>query len=102
MRSWSLSLRTVVVVCGTLALSGTASAAPPKPTTWLGEQIAGIRALVSPPVAGAVAAATADADAKLKAIIDERIETAKQEQERSPFTVAHRTIQIFINRWKLV
>jgi hypothetical protein len=39
---------------------------------------------------------------KLKAIIDERIEIAKQEQERSPFTVAHRTIQIFINRWKLV
>jgi hypothetical protein len=39
---------------------------------------------------------------KLKAIIDERVEIAKQEQERSPFTVAHRTIQIFINRWKLV
>ena len=39
---------------------------------------------------------------KLKAIIDERIEIAKKEQERSPFTVAHRTIQIFINRWKLV
>ena len=39
---------------------------------------------------------------KLKAIIDERIEIAKQEQEKSPFAVAHRTIQIFINRWKLV
>jgi hypothetical protein len=39
---------------------------------------------------------------KLKAIIGERIEIATQEQERSPFTVAHRTIQIFINRWKLV
>ncbi len=38
----------------------------------------------------------------LKAILDERIEIAKQEQERSPFTVAHRTIQTFINRWKLV
>jgi hypothetical protein len=39
---------------------------------------------------------------KLKAIIDERIEIAKKELERSPFTVAHRTIQLFINRWKLV
>ncbi len=37
----------------------------------------------------------------LKAILDERIEIAKKEQDRSPFTVAHRTIQIFINRWKL-
>ncbi len=70
MRSCSLSMRTVVVVFGTLTLAGTASAAPPKPTTWLGDQIAGIRALVSPPVAGVVAAATAEADAKLKAIID--------------------------------
>jgi hypothetical protein len=39
---------------------------------------------------------------KLKAIIDERIEIAKNEQERSPFALAHRMIQIFINRWKLV
>jgi hypothetical protein len=39
---------------------------------------------------------------KLKAIIDERIEIAKNEQEKSPFAVAHRMIQIFINRWKLV
>ena len=39
---------------------------------------------------------------KLKAMIDEHIEIAKNEQERSPFAVAHRTIQIFINRWKLV
>ena len=38
----------------------------------------------------------------LKAILDERIEIAKKEQEKSPFAVAHRTIQIFINRWKLV
>jgi hypothetical protein len=39
---------------------------------------------------------------KLKAIIDERIEIAKKEQDKSPFAVAHRAIQIFINRWKLV
>jgi hypothetical protein len=39
---------------------------------------------------------------KLKAIIDERIEKAMKEQERSPFAIAHRMIQIFINRWKLV
>jgi hypothetical protein len=39
---------------------------------------------------------------KLKAIIDERIEIATKEQERSPFALAHRMIQIFINRWKLV
>ncbi len=38
----------------------------------------------------------------LKAILDERIEIAKKEQERSPFAVAHRMIQIFINRWKRV
>jgi hypothetical protein len=38
----------------------------------------------------------------LKAILDERIETATKEQARVPFAVAHRTIQIFINRWKLV
>ena len=34
----------------------------------------------------------------LKAILDERIEIATKEQEKSPFAVAHRTIQIFINR----
>jgi hypothetical protein len=39
---------------------------------------------------------------KLKAIIDERIEIAKNEQEKSAFALAHRMIQIFINRWKLV
>jgi hypothetical protein len=38
----------------------------------------------------------------LKAIIDERIDTATKEQARIPFAVAHRTIQIFINRWSLV
>ena len=38
----------------------------------------------------------------LKAILDERIEIATKEQARVPFAVAHRTIQIFINRWKLV
>ena len=38
----------------------------------------------------------------LKAILDECIEIATKEQARVPFAVAHRTIQIFINRWKLV
>jgi hypothetical protein len=38
----------------------------------------------------------------LKAILDERIEKATKVQESVPFAVAHRTIQIFINRWKLV
>ncbi len=38
----------------------------------------------------------------LKAILDERIEIATKEQARVPFAVTHRTIQIFINRWKLV
>ena len=38
----------------------------------------------------------------LKAILDERIEIATKEQAKVPFAVAHRTIQIFINRWKLV
>ena len=38
----------------------------------------------------------------LKAILDERIEMAKQALENSPFSVAHRLIQVFLNRWKLV
>ena len=38
----------------------------------------------------------------LKAILDEHIEIAKKAQEKVPFAVAHRVIQIFINRWKLV
>ena len=38
----------------------------------------------------------------LKAILDERIEIVTKEQAKVPFAVAHRTIQIFINRWKLV
>jgi hypothetical protein len=38
----------------------------------------------------------------LKAIIDERIDIATKEQARTSFAVAHRTIQIFINRWSLV
>ena len=38
----------------------------------------------------------------LKAILDERIEIATKELARVPFAVTHRTIQIFINRWKLV
>jgi hypothetical protein len=38
----------------------------------------------------------------LKAILDERIEKATKVQESVPFAVTHRTIQIFINRWKLV
>jgi hypothetical protein len=38
----------------------------------------------------------------LKAILDKNIEIATKEQARVPFAVAHRTIQIFINRWKLV
>ena len=38
----------------------------------------------------------------LKAILDERIEIARKALEKSPFAVAHRVIQVFINRWKLV
>ena len=38
----------------------------------------------------------------LKAILDKNIDIAKKELERTPFAVAHRTIQIFVNRWKLV
>jgi hypothetical protein len=38
----------------------------------------------------------------LKAIIDERIETATSEQAKVPFAVSHRVLQIFINRWTLV
>ena len=38
----------------------------------------------------------------LKAILDERIEMARKALEKSPFAVAHRMIQVFINRWKLV
>ena len=38
----------------------------------------------------------------LKAILDERIDIATKEQARVPFSVSHRTIQIFINRWSLV
>ena len=38
----------------------------------------------------------------LKAILDERIEIARKALEKSPFAVAHRLIQVFINRWKLV
>jgi hypothetical protein len=38
----------------------------------------------------------------LKAILDKHIEIAKKAQEKVPFAVAHRVIQIFINRWKLV
>ena len=38
----------------------------------------------------------------LKAILDERIEIARKALENSPFAVAHRLIQVFINRWKLV
>jgi hypothetical protein len=34
----------------------------------------------------------------LEAILDERIEIATKEQAKVPFVVAHRTIQIFINR----
>ncbi len=38
----------------------------------------------------------------LKAVLDERIEIARKALEKAPFAVAHRVIQIFINRWKLV
>ena len=38
----------------------------------------------------------------LKAVLDANIETAKQAIENSPFSVAHRLIQVFLNRWKLV
>jgi hypothetical protein len=38
----------------------------------------------------------------LKAILDERIEIARKAPEKAPFAVAHRVIQIFINRCKLV
>ncbi len=38
----------------------------------------------------------------LKAILDERIETARKALEKAPFAVAHRVIQNFIKRWKLV
>ena len=55
-------------VCGLMpvALGGAAHAAAPKPTTWLGEQITAVRALVAP----ATPLPAAEQDAKLKALVD--------------------------------
>jgi hypothetical protein len=50
----------------TVALVGTAHAAAPKPTMWLGEQITAVRALVAP----ATPVPAAEQDAKLKALVD--------------------------------
>ena len=50
----------------TVALAGAAHAAAPKPTTWLGEQITAVRALVAP----ATPLPAAEQDAKLKALVD--------------------------------
>jgi len=57
----------------TVALAGTAQAAAPKPTTWLGEQVSAVRALVSP----ATPLPAAEQDAKLKALVDPVMEFDK-------------------------
>lgn len=57
----------------TVALTGAAQAAAPKPTTWLGEQVTAVRALVSP----ATPLPAGEQDAKLKALVDPVMEFDK-------------------------
>jgi len=57
----------------TVALTGAAQAAAPKPTIWLGEQVTAVRALVSP----ATPLPAGEQDMKLKTLVDSVMEFDK-------------------------